>query len=158
MSSELRVDKIVPVDGVPTGGGGGIIQTIMGSTTTQVETTSKTFSDSTLTATITPTRSDSKILIQGNIGGIETSADNNYGQGILLRDSTVIISTIDYGIGFTGDSTRAGTSSSFFILDAPANASAITYKVQFKNAAGSGTITTQTNSSRSAILLMEVSG
>ena len=100
----------------------------------------------------------SKILIQGNIGGIETSADNNYGQGILLRDSTVIISTIDYGIGFTGDSTRAGTSSSFFILDAPANASAITYKVQFKNAAGSGTITTQTNSSRSAILLMEISG
>ena len=28
MSSELRVDKIVPVDGVPTGGGGGIIQII----------------------------------------------------------------------------------------------------------------------------------
>ena len=26
MASELRVDKIVPVDGVPTGGGGGIIQ------------------------------------------------------------------------------------------------------------------------------------
>ena len=33
MSSELRVDKIVPVNGVPTGGGGGVIQTIMGSTT-----------------------------------------------------------------------------------------------------------------------------
>ena len=26
MSSQLRVDKIVPVDGAPTGGGGGIIQ------------------------------------------------------------------------------------------------------------------------------------
>ena len=26
MSSELRVDKIMPVDGVPTGGGGGIVQ------------------------------------------------------------------------------------------------------------------------------------
>ena len=25
MSSELRVDKIVPVDGIPTGGGGGTI-------------------------------------------------------------------------------------------------------------------------------------
>ena len=25
MASELRVDKIVPVDGVPSGGGGGII-------------------------------------------------------------------------------------------------------------------------------------
>ena len=28
MTSELRVDKIVPVDGVPTGGGGGIIQVV----------------------------------------------------------------------------------------------------------------------------------
>ena len=26
MSSQLRVDKIVPVDGAPTGGGGGIAQ------------------------------------------------------------------------------------------------------------------------------------
>ena len=26
MASELRVDKIIPVNGIPTGGGGGIIQ------------------------------------------------------------------------------------------------------------------------------------
>ena len=26
MASQLRVDKIVPVDGVPTGGGGGIVR------------------------------------------------------------------------------------------------------------------------------------
>ena len=158
--SELRTNRIVPRDGLvsATGKGGGVIQVVEASTTTTVSHTANSYIDIGLSATITPTRSDSKILIQGNIGGIETSADNNYGQGILLRDSTVIISTIDYGIGFTGDSTRAGTSSSFFILDAPATASAITYKVQFKNAAGSGTITTQTNTSRSAILLMEVSG
>ena len=28
MSSELRVDKIIPTAGVPTGGGGGIVQVI----------------------------------------------------------------------------------------------------------------------------------
>ena len=158
--SELRTNRIVPRDGLvsATGKGGGIIQVVESSTTTQVSHTANSYIDIGLSATITPTRSDSKILIQGNIGGIETSADNNYGQGILLRDSTVIISAIDYGIGFTGDSARAGASSSFFILDAPATASAVTYKVQFKNAAGSGTVTTQTNSSRSAILLMEISG
>ena len=158
--SELRTNRIVPRDGLvsATGKGGGVIQVVESSTTSQVSHTANSYIDIGLSATITPTRSDSKILIQGNIGGIETSAHNNYGQGILLRDSTVIISAIDYGIGFTGDSARAGTSSSFFILDAPAPASAITYKVQFKNAAGSGTVTTQTNSSRSAILLMEISG
>ena len=156
--SELRTNRIVPRDGLPSGSSGGIIQVVEASTTTMVSHTSNSYIDIGLSATITPTRSDSKILIQGNIGGIETSADNNYGQGILLRDSTVILPAIDYGIGFSGDSTRAGTSSSFFILDAPASTSAITYKVQFRNAANSGTITTQTNSSRSAILLMEVSG
>ena len=30
MSSELRVDKIIPTTGVPTGGGGGIIQITQG--------------------------------------------------------------------------------------------------------------------------------
>ena len=28
MASELRVDKIIPTAGVPTGGGGGIVQTV----------------------------------------------------------------------------------------------------------------------------------
>ena len=28
MSSELRVDRIIPVNGVPTGGGGGVIQVV----------------------------------------------------------------------------------------------------------------------------------
>ena len=34
MSSQLRVDKILPVDGAPTGGGGGIIQVVTSSTQT----------------------------------------------------------------------------------------------------------------------------
>ena len=158
--SELRTNRIVPRDGLVsgTGRGGGVIQVVYGFATTQVSHTSTSFIDIGLSATITPTRSDSKIIVQGNIGGIETSSDNNYGEGHLLRDSTVIIAAIDLGIGFSGDSTRSGLSSSFFILDEPASTSAIVYKVQFRNVAATGTITTQTNSSRSSILLMEVSG
>ena len=108
-----------------------------------------------LSASITPSSSSNKILVYGNIGGIETSADNNYGGGRLLRDSTSIIPDIDAGIGFTADSTRQGTNSSFFILDTPSSTSSITYKVQFRCLAG-GSISVQTNSSRSAIILMEV--
>ena len=37
MASELRVDKIIPTTGIPTGGGGGVIQVV--SFTTQTETT-----------------------------------------------------------------------------------------------------------------------
>ena len=43
MSSELRVDKIIPTSGVPTGGGGGIIQIVQGSATSRTATSSSTY-------------------------------------------------------------------------------------------------------------------
>jgi hypothetical protein len=135
---------------------GNILQVINGSTTSGFSTTSATYADIGLSASITPSSSSNKILVFGNIGGIETSAANTYGNGKLLRDSTDIIPALDYGVGFTGDSGRWGGSSSFSILDSPSTTSAITYKIQFNNPQPSGTITVQTNSSRSSIVLMEV--
>ena len=135
--------------------GGKILQVIHAFTTTVFTTTSSTFADIGLSASITPSSSSNKVFAFGNIGGIETSG-NNYGHGAFLRDSTTIIADLDRGIGYTADSGRAGTNSSFFILDSPSSTSSLTYKLQFRIPAGGGTITTQTNSSRSAITLMEV--
>ena len=53
--SQIKVNSIIPVGGVATGQGGGIIQTIQESTTTLVSTTSTSAVDSTLSASITPT-------------------------------------------------------------------------------------------------------
>ena len=39
MSSELRVDKIIPTGGVPTGGAGGVIQVVHEKRTTSFSTT-----------------------------------------------------------------------------------------------------------------------
>ena len=69
MASELRVDRIIPTAGVPTGGGGGIIQV---KHTTKTDpwahpTPNATYAKVTgLDVTITPTRSDSKILIMAS--------------------------------------------------------------------------------------------
>ena len=63
MSSELRVDKIVPVDGIPSGGGGGIVQVVQNSTSSEVSMTSTTYADTGLNCTITPKFSTSKILV-----------------------------------------------------------------------------------------------
>ena len=139
----------------PKRGAGAILQVVFSSTTTFYQTTSDTMSDIGLSAAITPSSSSNKVLVIGNIGGIETSGDN-YGAARLLRDSTTIIADLDRGIGFTGDSTRQGTNSSFFILDSPSSTSSITYKVQFRIPAGGGNITCQTNGSQSAITLVEV--
>ena len=72
-------------------GAGAILQVINGSTTSTFTTTSATYADIGLSASITPASSSNKILVFGNIGGIETSAANTYGNGKLLRDSTDII-------------------------------------------------------------------
>ena len=68
MSSELRVDKIVPVDGVPTGGGGGIVQVKQIQHSTSVDYSTNSFSAGTSSGgnfaiTITPKFATSKILV-----------------------------------------------------------------------------------------------
>jgi len=69
MSSELRVDKIIPTGGVPTGGGGGIIQIVEVGHTTEATITNTNSSSPTqiFSASITPKFSTSKIRIELNI-------------------------------------------------------------------------------------------
>ena len=78
MSSQLRVDKILPVDGAPTGGGGGIIQVFQASKTDtdsfSVATTAQ-HQYTTLTATITPKFNTSKILIMMHLSLCPTTSD-----------------------------------------------------------------------------------
>ena len=65
MASKLRVDSILPVDGAPTNGGGGIIQIVHTNTSDHTYSNSTSYTDITgVTATITPKFSSSKILIQ----------------------------------------------------------------------------------------------
>ena len=72
MASELRVDRIIPVNGVPTGGGGGIVQVVNHKTTTRFNASIAHSNSSSITATsgseyttfnFTPLRSDSKLLL-----------------------------------------------------------------------------------------------
>ena len=85
MASKLRVDSILPVDGAPTSGGGGIIQVVQASKT---DTDSVTIASTaqhqytTLTATITPTRADSKILIMMHLSLCPTTTDIKMHYGV----------------------------------------------------------------------------
>ena len=68
--SELRTNRIVPRDGLPSGSAGGIIQVKSVTYTTQDSITNEnSFVSKGPSATITPTRSDSKILIQFSVNG-----------------------------------------------------------------------------------------
>ena len=132
--SELRTNRIVPRDGLPSGSAGGIIQIKQTVVTVDTFTTSSqnTAVDITgLNVTITPTRSDSKILVSGTINhNVDTACACIW---ILLRGSTEIPTNSEPDISgicaATFNANRANTIS-FEYLDSPATTSATTYKVQ----------------------------
>ena len=77
--SELRTNRIVPRDGLPAGSSGGIIQTKQVIHSKSLQFNASSFSAGTSSGgnfeiTITPTRSDSKILVSFN-----SMYDNNQG-------------------------------------------------------------------------------
>ena len=72
MASELRVDKIIPTTGIPTGGGGGIIQVVQTAKTdtwgSDMATNFPNFEEVTgLNASITPKFATSKLLVTANV-------------------------------------------------------------------------------------------
>ena len=89
--SELRTNKIVPRDGLPSGAiGGGIIQVVRAQNTSanQTPSSTSTWTDVVPTVTITPTRTSNLIIIETSLMCI--SRDNNYVGFKLLRGSTAI--------------------------------------------------------------------
>ena len=163
--SELRTNKIVPRDGLPSGAsGGGIIQTVTlnDTTTTTLNTTS--YADTGLSATITPTSSSNKILIYLTIPAQAFRSALEPACGLrLLRGTTEII---EYPYAYTMEAEPSSNSRVFFTyvfnsqyLDSPATTSAVTYKVQGKvyNTANGSKLSYNQNSSTSTITLIEVS-
>ena len=158
--SELRTNRIVPRDGLPSGASGGIIQVVQVTKTDQFATSSTSYTDVTgLSASITPTRSDSKILVRVCVMiGTGNTANDNFIR--LLRGSTNILTT-DFCVR-NDEGTSNNTEYTIEVLDSPSTTSQTTYKLQgkaetneiFVNRRGSPTVTM----GQSTITLMEVSG
>ena len=145
--SELRTNRIVPRDGLvsATNFGGGIIQCKMGVKTDYAEIQGNNAGGyveiSGLNVTITPTRADSKIMIDAVVNA--TSNDNNYHMGLEIRRGSARISGFQPtdGGGMSIGSRTPSMSSfqnvsnakivpvSLMCFDAPATTSAVTYKI-----------------------------
>ena len=153
MTSQLRVDKIVPVDGVPSGGGGGVIQVVSTEKTDGVfGTTANLQTKETITglnATITPKFSTSKILVIMNLL-VGASGDTTIA-GTIERGSTPIgisdargsrtRNTFGCGIPSTGATWRTH-SVSRILVDSPGTTNATTYSIKI---GGNGGITVYIN-------------
>jgi len=138
-------------------GGGKVLQVVEGSTSTQTSSSSTTFADSGLTATITPSSATSKVLVivnQSGTGKTNGNVDSNL-QIQLLRGATVL--GTHFVIGYTGTSlVNFVGSANLMKLDSPATTSATTYKTQIKNEQSAAEVSVQRNGSLSTIILMEI--
>ena len=169
--SELRTNRIVPRDGLPAGSAGGIIQVKQVIKKDQFTTANNTnnYTDLTgLSVAITPTRSDSKILVEAHIYNSNNNAVNFFR---ILRGSTFIeqpSGTSSSGAGYNAhgfayyNCNNWQDTTVIKILDSPATTSATTYKVQTAMTSGVVTINQFFNTSNyfgiSTITAMEISG
>ena len=175
--SELRTNRIVPRDGLVSGANGGIIQVAV--TQKSDVFTWGTTGDVAITGmsvSITPTRSDSKILVQVQIGasGVYNDAYPIFWQ--LYKNGSQISGA--KGSGTSGSTVKCasytknyvyytGTSTSFSFLDSPSTTSATTYQLYGQRHSSSGTayfnataqqINERYAESISTITAMEISG
>ena len=165
--SALSTNRIVPRDGLVSGASGGIIQIkwmqLTGSSFTTQSTSMVDVTNFNLS--ITPTRSDNKIMVLVNARVSCTTPDGNQinkRMSInLLRGSSQIGSQFfgEYYAGTGGTDLNTYGNISIHCLDTPATTSSVTYKIQISSDSGGSTAVVGAGSySQSTITLMEVSG
>ena len=155
MASKLRVDSILPVDGAPSGGGGGIIQVKQSLYSTHATYTNTSFAAlSGFTVAITPKFNTSKILVMLNLSVEVRSASIVAIE--LTRGGSEIFTNEG---GMRGDGTAQGGYVSMTYLDSPASTSALTYGVQTRTSNSTYAINNYIGSGpcNSFLTVMEVS-
>lgn len=136
---------------------GSVLQVVYGSTSTQVANTTTTYTDTGLTATITPTSATSKILVLVTQSCYKTPSPTSAVNIKLFRGATDLGQFIKDEC-YTGTTLANVSTAAFQKLDTPSTTSPTTYKTQFANAASASSAIVQVdNVGVSTITLMEIS-
>jgi hypothetical protein len=173
MASIIKVDTIqTAAGGTPTAVDlginttGNVLQVVQQTYSTQTSGLSTSFSDTGLSASITPSSTSSKILVivsQSHYLARQTNAPIlMYAR--LLRDSTVVFSH-DRCMGFNAGTAANGyielyTTNNISHLDSPSTTSSLTYKTQvsLQTTNNNGGEASQPNNQPSTITLLEIAG
>jgi hypothetical protein len=139
---------------------GNILQVVNATYDTPTSSSSSTYADTGLTATITPTSASSKILVIANQAGCYKFTSNTHLFLHLVRNSSVL-ARMERLAGYTNSTAPSGVGScSICYLDSPATTSATTYKTQFASGNNTATVVVQSTESvigaTSTITLMEI--
>ena len=137
-------------------GGGKVLQVVNATYDTETGSSSNTYIDTGITATITPSSASSKILVTVHQNGVDKRGSNTYIGIKLFRDATQISVLADVAAA-TGTTAinNIGTVSTEQ-LDSPATTSAVVYKTQFRSTANAAVAYMQKDSAVSSITLTEI--
>ena len=156
-------DGTVDADTLAAGAGGKILQAVTASTTTQVETTSTTYADTGLTASITISASSKVLVLVSQDYEIKRGPhDSCFGDIKLVRASTdIYVSANQKLLGFNDlDSDHKSFKGvlGLSFLDTGASTGSNTYKTMMRvqTADNGGNMRTQDDSNPSVITLLEI--
>jgi hypothetical protein len=138
---------------------GSVLQVVNVDYGTQTTNNTGTLADTGLSATITPSKASSKILVIVNQASIYKATNDTSAHLALLRASTVLIYFGRFMSGTASAATNVTSAGSSY-LDIPYTTSAVTYKTQFVSASSNATITVQFDNggaaAKSTMTLMEI--
>ena len=133
---------------------GHILQVLQGNYSTQTSSSSSTFTDTGLSASITPSSSSNKILVLVNHGKCRKNGATQLGLK-LFRGATEILA-YEYLLDTNDSGTRQEDIITFSCFDSPTTTSSLTYKTQFNNGQSVSSVVLQNQNSTAFIVLMEI--
>jgi hypothetical protein len=145
-------------------GGGKVLQVVQATYSTQTVITSTSYTDSGLSATITPSSATSKVLILVNQCILANRAATTFDGAVDLRRSNTSIYLQEYANGLSAavqgafSDIQLRTYHNATYLDSPATTSATTYKTMGKlaTAANGAQLVFQQNSAIGTMILLEI--
>lgn len=139
---------------------GSVLQVVQGTpVTSQVTTSSTSFADSGVSATITPSSASSKILVLAVLNEVNKGTADNSILAKLVRSSTDIASMSAGWTLYTASTQWIGVGSiQISYLDSPATTSATTYKIQIRANQSGSSVRFSSDGAYSLIVLMEIAG
>ena len=136
---------------------GSVLQVVTATTSTNVTSSTNTFVDTGLTASITPSSASNKVLVLVSQNGTDKRTNNAYMELKLFRGATEILYPATQH-NFTNTNMTLTTNFSFNFLDSPSTTSSTTYKTQFCSSNNNAQVGVQQSSNTSSIILMEIAG
>lgn len=143
--------------------GGKVLQVVQATTSTPANLSTTSFTDTNITATITPTSATSKVLVMvsGSIRCLRTIEPTVVNKARLVRGASAVhtrdnVLFLEARLSTANSRLDMVVPFTFNYLDDPATTSATTYKIQGAQVSASGNLDFQFDNSPTTIILMEI--